>query len=250
MNDGKMIAKVSGQKSKKNKYAGRVIYVDDTKSKREKEEIDVGNNLIKIVPNVDSREVIYVAGPSGSGKSHYAANYIKNYITLFPKSDFFVFSRTDIKDDPVFNGLNPSQVTIDEELIENPIDITTELKKGSIILFDDVNTIQNTALKKIVDDIMADIMEVGRKLCLYIVITNHLIIPNERKIARTILNECNSLTVFPKSGSTQQIKYALKNYFGYSYKQIDSFIKINSRWLTFTKSYPQMILSEHKIILP
>jgi hypothetical protein len=89
---------------------------------------------------------------------------------------------------------------------------------------------------------MSDIMEIGRKLNIWLVITNHLVIPNEKKMARTIMNEMHSMTVFPKSGSAQQIRYALKTYFGLTNKQIDEIIKMPSRWITVYKSYPQYVL--------
>lgn len=240
--DGRLIAKI------KAKHDDRLVYVSE--KEKGKKEIKLTSGKFVPLPDIDKREVVYVAGPSGSGKSTYAANYIKNFLTVFPDKDFFIFSRTNAEDDPAFNDLPYSQVMIDESLLENPIDITKELTQGCIILFDDVNTIQNTKLKKAVDDLMADIMECGRKLGIYCVITNHLVIPNEKKMARTVLNECTSLTIFPKSGSTHQIKYALKTYFGYSVKQIDKLLKTDSRWITFFKTYPQVILSQTECIIP
>ena len=45
--------------------------------------------------DVDQRSVAYVAGPSGSGKTTYAINLVKNYLKIFPRKDFYLFSRTD-----------------------------------------------------------------------------------------------------------------------------------------------------------
>lgn len=240
---GRLIAKIKGGKNN-----NKLIYVDcEDDSDDSTQELSLSDGKLVPLPNIDTREVVYVAGPSGSGKSTYASDYIKSYLSIFPERDFFIFSRTDAKDDPAFNNLDFHQVMIDESLLEDPIDITQELTNGCIILFDDVNTIQNMALKKAVDNLMADIMECGRKLEIYCVITNHLVIPNEKKMARTVLNECTSLTVFPKSGSTHQIKYALKTYFGYTNKQIEKFLKTKSRWITFYKTYPQIILDQFKI---
>ena len=194
------------------------------------------------VPNLE-REIPYIAGPSGSGKSTYAARYIEKFKKQFPDKEVYVFSRLD--KDPALDHLKPNRIKIDETLVENPIDITEEIKGGALLLFDDVNTIQDDKVKKVIDKLMADIMEVGRKLDIYIVITNHLVIPNEKKIARTIMNEMQSMTIFPKSGSAQQIRYALKTYFGLNNKQIDQILNINSRWVTIYKSYPQTIMYEN-----
>lgn len=243
--EGRLIAKIKGGKND-----NKLIYMDERESDGGITEIEVTDGKFIPLPDVDKREVVYVAGPSGSGKSTYAAEYIKSFLRIFPSKDFFIFSRTDAKDDPAFKGMKYSQVTIDESLIDDPIDITKELTQGCIILFDDVNTIQNIDLKKTIDNLMSDIMECGRKLGIYVVITNHLVIPNEKKMARTVLNECTSLTVFPKSGSTHQIKYALRTYFGYTNRQIDSFINTKSRWVTFFKTYPQIIMSQYEIQIP
>jgi hypothetical protein len=194
------------------------------------------------LPKIDERSVDYIAGPAGSGKSTYAAGLAKAFKKIYPDKDFFIFSRTDSKKDPAFKGLRPIQVPIDESIIEDPIDITNELTGGCLILFDDCNTIQNDKHKKAIDNLIADIMEVGRKLNVWIIITNHLVIPNEKKIARTIMNEMQSLTVFPKSGSSQQIRYCLKQYYGLNNKQIDSVLSIPSRWVTIFKNYPMCVL--------
>ena len=53
------------------------------------------------------------------------------------------------------------QVKIDETILEHPINIETELRGGSILLFDDCNTIQNDKVKKQIDKLMGDIMEIG-----------------------------------------------------------------------------------------
>lgn len=217
-----------------------------------KEEIikDIGNSFKlkdgKLFPlmNTDARSVNYIAGPSGSGKSTFAGNLIEEYRKIFPEKELFIFSRTDAMNDPALKKLKGSQIEISNNLIEEPIDIEKELSGGCVLLFDDCNTIQNAKFKKAVDDLIADILETGRKLGITIIITNHLVIPNEKKIARTILNELQYITVFPRSGSAQQITYALKTYFGLTKKQIETILQLPSRWVTISKSYPMYVIYE------
>lgn len=208
-------------------------------------EYEIENGRLEPRLDINERSVSYIAGPSGSGKTSYAVNIIKPYLKFFPEKPFYLFSRTESQNDPAFRGMSPIQVPINDELLKNPIDITKELVGGSILLFDDVNTIQNDKLKKNIDKLIADILEIGRKLNITIIITNHLVIPNEKKVARTILNEMQALTIFPKSGSSQQIRYSLKTYFGLSNKQIDDLLKIDSRWITISKKYPMYVMHEH-----
>lgn len=203
-----------------------------------------GGKLIPL-PNFEERFVEYISGPSGSGKSTMASKIAQEFKNMYPQKPIYIFSRTDAKDDPAFRNLRPIQIKIDESMIENPIDIAHEVTEGGcLMIFDDCNTIHNEKVKKEVDKLMSDAMEVGRKLNCNIIITNHLVIPNEKKFARTMLNEMNMLTVFPKSGSAQQIKYALKTYYGLSNKQIDKILESPGRWVRISKNYPQYVLNE------
>lgn len=270
---GRPLAKVSG-----GEYDGEIIYLDTEdqdcddcycckkcgincdikpccrKCKIYKDEVigtefDIDDGKLIPIPKIHERSVDYIAGPSGSGKSTYAAKLAVAFKRIYPEKDFIIFSRTDARNDPAFRGIRPIQVTIDESIVENPIDVTKELTGGCLILFDDCNTIPDDKQKKAVDKLMADIMEVGRKLGIWIIMTNHLVIPNERKVARTIMNEMQTFTFFPKSGSAQQISYCLKKYYGLSNKQIESIISIPSRWITIYKSFPQCVLHERGIFI-
>ncbi len=262
---GRPIARVVG-----GEYDGEIIYLkteDDTKNiccgkcskkcikrkccrdcTRNLEDDSLGKDFelidgtIQPLMNIDERSVNYIAGPAGSGKSFYSAQLIKLYQKIYPEKELFIFSRTNAKNDPSLAQLKGSQVEIGEKLLDNPIDIEKQLTGGCILLFDDCGTIQNDKLKKIIEKLMADIMEVGRKMGITIIITNHLVIPNEKKFARTVLNEAQMITFFPRSGSSQQIRYALKTYFGLTTKQIDDILALNSRWVTVSKNYPMFVL--------
>lgn len=237
---GVPIAKVFGLRGRK---VGKKLYLDSKNDSGYQPIIQ----KVRVEPRLNpyERSVSYIAGPSGSGKTSYALSVIKPYLELFPEKPFFLFSRTDYKDDPAYKGLKPIQIPINEKIIADPIDITKELTGGSIVFFDDCNTIQDDKMRKAIEKLIGDILEVGRKLDITIVITSHLVIPNERKMARTILNEMQMLTVFPKSGSSQQIRYALKQYYGLTNKQIDQIIALKSRWVTISKSYPNYVIYEN-----
>lgn len=204
----------------------------------------------EILPNIDvDRQILYIAGPEGSGKSTIAAQYMKEYHKLFPNNRIVIFSR--VGTDQAFSrlGNNIIRIPIDKELIDHPLDILNELQ-DTLVLFDDCNTIQDDKLKKTVAKIMHDTMETGRHAKINVIITSHLVIPNERRDARTILNEAHSLVVFPKAGSSQQISYVLQKYFGYNKEQIEVVLKQNSRWVLVNKRYPQYMLSNTMAAIP
>lgn len=197
---------------------------------------------------VEGRSCVYICGQSGSGKTEKMLSLIKPYSLFFPKKKIFLFSRTNFKEDPAYKKykISPIQIKIDENLLHNPIDITSELKSddGSIVLFDDCATLQNDKLRNCIDKLVMDILEVGRKLDITTIITSHMIIGNTRATSRVILNECNIWCLFPKSGSLQQAKYALKEHVGLSNQQIDELMNLPSRSVSIHKTYPNYIFSD------
>lgn len=233
------------------RYKGEIIYIDrrETSSTAGKRDISLGQNKLTPILDPNNRQVCYVAGPSGSGKSTYVATLARGYHKVYPKRPMYIFSRTTGKDDPAFKRLKLIQVQLDESLVTNPIDIS-ELEYGSLIIFDDTTTISDVQIRKAVDHLINDIMEVGRRMGLWIIVTNHLVNPNERKLGRTIMNEFQTITVFPKSGSASQIRYALEHYVGMTKKAVDKLFEIpNTRWVTVMRNYPQAVLYENGVYL-
>lgn len=257
IDDGEIISIVDDNRGdgKPNELMGYYGYGED-----ESDDDDINDKYFEIedgdpgvlvpLPSFDTRSVTYVAGPAGAGKSTYAAGQAEKYRKIFPGSPIYIFSRLD--SDPAFDGKfnpPPTRMKIDNTLLTHPIDITKQLKPGCLVIFDDIDTIQDDKLKKAVLKLENDILEVGRHQNIYIICCCHLINSNDKKFSRTILNEATTITVFPKSGSSYQISYMLKNYFGLNKKQIEEILKMPSRWLTFYKGYPQAVCSEKSCYL-
>lgn len=185
-----------------------------------------------------------IAGMAGSGKSTYVSKLVKNFQKMHHGCKIFLFSRID--DDPAFEGINFKRIPLTDDLIDNPLDIK-EVVENSLIVFDDIDTLQGKLLDSVYNFIM-QLLELGRHKNVKVLITSHLIIGHAKKLARTILNELQSLTIFPQSGSVQQITHALKTYFGFNNKQIEKVLSYESRWVTIIKKYPSIVISEHKCI--
>ena len=92
---------------------------------------------------------------------------------------------------------------------------------------------------------MTDIIEVGRSIGVYCIVTSHLAANfNE---SRRILNGCTSFIFFLAS-SAHQTSYVLKNYFGLSPKQIDAIMAIEeSRWVCLFRDVPMTIMTDKSI---
>lgn len=238
--DVKPIAKVEIS-PKKYEILG-IVDPDNTKIKSSKTFTTYSTKSLQPIPDPSNRFVAYVAGPSGSGKSTYVADLGLQYKKIFPKNKIFIFSRTEAIDDPAYKKLQPEQIEINDDMLENPIDITKEVgPEGCLVIFDDTETINNVFLKEAIQLLIMDILEVGRKLKINCIITNHLIIPTKKNFARTVLNEAQTVTLFPKSGCAG-MDYVLDKYFGINKKTIKKIRELPSRWVTVSKSYPMYVL--------
>lgn len=219
---------------------------DEYEKKRKLKYVFLSRGTFVPLANQYTRECVYICGSSGSGKSTFAAEYIESYLRMYPENRFYAFCASEIKNDPAYQNLNPHQIKIDQNLIKNPINIQEEFTGGCIILFDDVTTIEDDKLNTAVQKLMKSIMELGRKINIYMVCTSHLIIGNEKKLSRTVLNEMTSLTVFPVTCSYQQASYALKTHMALDEKRIKKIMKTDSRWFTVYKTYPRLVLTEYE----
>lgn len=237
-NDGKggiPFARIAG-----GKLNDKFVFINPD-SEKGKTVLEFGNDEILIpFPNHKTRDVCYVAGPSGVGKSTYCGQYMYNYKQLFPNNPMYVFSRLEL--DKAMKALGAVAVPINDELTK--LDAIRDLR-DCLCVFDDIDTIPEKKLKEKVHALSMDILETGRHNNIYILITSHLINGNDKKICRTYLNEAKSITVFPKGGNARAIRYVMKEYVGLDKKQIEEIIKLKSRWVTVHKNYPQFYFYEH-----
>jgi ABC-type dipeptide/oligopeptide/nickel transport system ATPase subunit len=125
----------------------------------EKNQIDEDN--LSILPRTDSqREVIYICGPSGVGKSTICKKYIEFYQQINKKSDVYIFSK--VQDDKTLKSLKKVyRIPIDQDLVENPIDVQNELK-DCLVLMDDVDQVGDKDLEKAITNLMTELLETGR----------------------------------------------------------------------------------------
>ena len=217
----------------------------------------------EMLPDLNDHFCGYICGPAKSGKSTFVAKLARKYQKAFPKKKIYIFSS--LTEDRPLDVLKPSRInTEDEELIDNPIKIS-ELREGahgSLLIFDDYDSISNKHIKKAVHDLMERVIKTGRlksaeKLTaqesregdIDVLVTLHQI--NNYRETREILNECTFITIFPGSGSVGQTRSFLKSYMGMSPKEIRKVEEIGkkTRALTISKHCPQFILSDNLIVL-
>lgn len=186
----------------------------------------------KIVPVWDTnmdRQVFYVTGMSGSGKSTYTGELISIYRKLYPKRPVFVFSNK--PSDPALDAHKINRPKLDAELYENQLDL--EVLRQSLVIYDDVEAVKDKNVNSELDRIRDLILQQGRSYNVDFVYISHL--ANDYKRTRTILNECNSITIFPRMCTPYSLKYLLTKYFGFNKADMNKLMQLPSRWVTIFK---------------
>jgi len=198
------------------------------------------DEFIQQIPDKKTeRSVLYITGASGSGKSYYTREYIKQYRLAFPKNSIYLFSS--LNEDLTLDKLAYiKRINLDESFLNTPF--TIDDFKSSLIIYDDIDVITNKAMKRKLYEIMDMILQTGRHTRTSFIYTSHL--ANRGTDTKQILNECHSLTFFPSTMGARTSKYLLEGLFGLDRHQIKKIRQIGtkSRWVSIAKTFPLIVL--------
>lgn len=238
-NKGRTIAKIEGG-TMNNKV---VSIIDDDEKKGAFKELKLESGKFQQIPNPKTeRSCLYITGASGSGKSTYISRYAREYKKMFKQNPIFIFSA--LNEDKTLDVLKPSRFKIDHSsLIDDPIKV--EDLHDSLVIFDDIDCINNKELKDATYHILNACLQVGRHHNISVALLNHL--PTSGVWTRIILNECHNIVFFPSSGNTSKLKKLLIDVIGIDKKDFDYAKKSKSRWATVFKNYPMCIMTETNI---
>ena len=240
---GKFLAKIDGGKYK-NKIVSVSTDKDNDEITKDFTNLHLKDAKFQQIPNPDTeREILYITGASGSGKSHYTREYVKNYLKLYPNNKIYCFSA--LKEDETLDEINVLRLKIDDSLFTQPL--LAEEFKDSLVIMDDIDCISNKKHRNAVIDILNEILETGRHFRTSLILTYHLATNGHN--TRKILNECHSVTFFPFSGSMVGKKRLLVDYCGLDKATLKKVKNTNSRWCTFFKNYPNIVMTEQNIWL-
>jgi len=191
-----------------------------------------------INPNVE-RQVFYVSGMSGSGKSTYVNKIINSYVKFFKNNKVYLFSNKE--EDTSYTNKNIIRVKLDDELVNEPI--TLDEIRNSMVIFDDIEGVPSKKIMNELDRLRDVILQQGRSYKVYFCYVSHL--ANNYKQTRTILNECHSITIFPAMTTAYSLKYLLEKYFGFGKDDIKKLLNLDSRWITIFKLPCLFVLHEN-----
>jgi len=193
-------------------------------------------------PDPEKREVFYIAGASGSGKSHIAKGIAECYKKLFPERECYLVSK--LEEDSTLDALG----FLKRINIQTFIDDYPELDEFSkcLVIFDDYDTFTGQA-EKVIHKLIDDLATMGRHttttmLCLSHYLTNY-------KKTRLLLNEATHIIVYPMATSFHALGYLLKTHIGMTKDDVRDLKKMG-RWVCVYKHYPQWLVSaQHARVL-
>jgi len=193
-------------------------------------------------PDPEKREVFYIAGASGSGKSYIARGIAECYKKLFPDRNIYLVSK--LEEDSTLDALKSlRRIKIDSLIDDYP---ALEEFEECLVIFDDYDTFTGQA-EKVIHKLIDDLATMGRHtkttmLCLSHYLTNY-------KKTRLLLNEATHIVVYPMATSFHALSYLLKTHIGMTKDDVRDLKKMG-RWVCVYKHYPQWLLSsQHARVL-
>ena len=193
---------------------------------------------IQLIQRQKDREILYICGASGSGKSYYALQYLKEYRAKYKKNPIYMFSA--LNEDATldqFKGLK--RVDINNQ---NFINEAFEMEDfaNSLCIFDDIDVISDRHIRYKVYELMNMIAQIGRHSKTSAIVTSHM--PCRGTETKIIINEAHNVVFFPRGLGGSSLSYLLEKQLGLSKQQRDTIKKTRSRAVTLVKTYPNILL--------
>ena len=160
------------------------------------------NETFQLIPNPQKeRQILYISGQSGSGKSYFVMKYCNEFKKIFPKRDIYLLSSVN-EDSSIDKIKGLKRIKLTPEFLEDTL--TAEDFKDTCVIFDDCDTISDKKIRKKVKDLFDSIAQTGRHFNVYCCVTSHLACNAGE--SKHQLNESNSITIFPKSMGNRSLK--------------------------------------------
>ena len=198
---------------------------------------DEGQFELLPTPDPKRREVWYIAGQSGSGKSFIAKSLASYYKKLFPEREVYLVSK--LEEDATLDALKFLKRLKIQSFIDDYPDL--DEFKNCMVIMDDYDTLTGDA-DKVIHKLIDDLSIMGRHVCVSLVLCSHYL--TNYKKTRLLLTETTHLVVYPQSTSFHALRYLLKNQVGIEEDDLKRYRKLGSRWLCFVKGFPTMMISQ------
>lgn len=185
---------------------------------------------------------IFISGNTGSGKSRFISDFLKNNK---PKKSQGIFLFSPVYDDDSLKDIkNLIQIDLGqfERDFEKPFEYE-DIPPKSIVIFDDIESSKNAKQLMEIRDMF---LERGRHQGTSTLTISHN--PLGHNKTKASIRESQYAVVFPLS-NPRDTGALLSKYFGYTKKMIDEVMACKSRWVFVSKSTPQYWVSQHSVRL-
>lgn len=192
-------------------------------------------------PDPKARQIWYVAGISGSGKSYFAKGIAENYKKLFPDREIYLISKYNVDDDDTLGKMRigrPKSISLDSLLNDYP-DINEF--ENCLVIFDDYDTL-SPPYDKVVQKLIDDLAIRGRHTATSMCVLSHYL--TNYKKTRLILGEAHFIVLYPMATSFKAMKYVCEHHCGLTKDEVQSLKKLG-RWVCIHKVFPQYLISQH-----
>jgi hypothetical protein len=206
--------------------------------------LPIGSSYRLLVnPDSKTRQVFYVAGQSGSGKSWILRQLAQSYHKFFPQRDIYLISA--LGEDETLDSMKkaegrPQRIPVSSFVKEPP---TLDEVSNSFCIFDDYDTIkgkEGDAVRSLIDQIAT----MGRHAVTTMACASHHL-TNYSK-TRLILAEATHMVVYPLTTGKKPLQYLLSTYASMDDAEIAGLYGLHSRWVCIGKGYPPYLVSEHE----
>jgi hypothetical protein len=252
-NEGFPLCKISSSKKSIN---NKVVYFsndneEDNELNKTFTELQLPNKSdeFTLYPSDETRSIV-VTGAQKAGKSWWVSAYLENYVKV--NKDCKVIIISEKKHDAVFDEkfkhlkdkglLTRPDYT---EWIDNPItnDDIEILPANTIFVFDDVDTISHTKVKKVIYDLADKLFALYRSRKLNIIFSQHL--NTTGKEGKIRLTNADALVFFPSVVD----EYFMKRYMSLKKNVLKQFQngEFKSRWCVFVRGNPSILLFQNLI---
>ena len=243
--DLEAIAIVKSEEKEKNKLHNTFLYLnrsDKNGTNEIKLPLDCYFELIP-TPIPKNRQIFYICGPSGVGKSYLAVQIAKNYQKLYKDRSVFLVSK--LEADDTIDKIKDIIKLDHKDWVNNPPDINK--LKNSLIIFDDIDSIGG-AEGKALDTFVDDIATMGRSHTadqggISMIYISHAI--TSYKKTRILLLESHFKILFPLATNPHSLYYILSKYVGLKRDEIRKLKKLSGRFVAINCWYPNYMISKY-----
>lgn len=192
----------------------------------------------------ETHNVIFVAGPPGSGKSYYVNRYARMFKKLFNRR-LILFTRN--ADDPSMDNTpsgKPSEAyekyIIDDEL---PVMDLEELR-NSLVIFDDIETAMFPKQTKYLFNLLNDTIKNGRHYNISVIFTNQQLRMYKR--TKCIFEDMTELVIFPRTTSKYHATQVMTGYMSISKSSVNYIFDMPTTqymWVSIRRVAPQFVIT-------